>query len=319
MRFLILSPRPVAGGPIVLHVLCKELVQMGYDAKILYCPNGGRLQGESAVKFWISWLKYNIKDLSARAIYWISKMLTHNRYVVFERYFHNPVGQYRRQFFPFVDKDTIVVYPDIFWGNILNATKVVRWLLYFNRFPGDTQAYGKKDLFFCYRKIFNDEQLNPEERTVCLQNFDFDVYKRTNFEDRTGCCYIIRKGNKRTDLPKTLDGPIIDSLSERKKVEAFNKYKFCYFYDTQTFYTVVAAVCGCIPIVVLEPGKSKADYLSEGEQPAGVAYGENAEEIQYAIKTREKCIEQLQNFSQWNKMATEFFVKTCEEYFGKIS
>lgn len=316
MKFLILSPRPVAGGAIVLHVLCRELLLLGYDAQILYSPNEGRIAGESIYAFWKNWAFYNIKDFAGRLLYQTSKWATRGKLIIFEKHLHNPVGQYKRCMVPYVSKDTIVVYPDIIWGNPLKADKVVRWLLYFNRFPGDQKAYGTNDLFFCYREIFNDYALNPTGRRLCLQNFDFKVYKQTNFNKRNGCCYIIRKGKNRSDLPEQFDGPVIDSWSERKKVKAFNKYKYCYCYDTQSFYTVVAAACGCIPVVILEPGKTKEDYLGKGEIPLGVAYGNTEEEIEYAVQTRENCIQQLKNFDQWNREAVQSFVNTCKQYWG---
>lgn len=315
MKFLIISPRPVAGGAIVLHVLCRELGILGHEAKILYCPNEGRISLETNRTFWRQLINYNIKDLAGRAIYLASKMLTRGKFAVFEKHFYNPVGFCKRCFIPKIDQDTVVIYPDIIWGNPLKASKVVRWLLYFNRFPGDKYAYGDKDLFFCYREIFNDYDLNPSGRSLFLQNFDFNLYKQTNFEERSGCCYIIRKGKNRSDLPKQFAGPVIDSWSERKKVQAFNKYKYCYCYDTQTFYTVVAAVCGCIPIVILEPGKSKVDYLGEGEIALGVAYGNTQQEIAFAVETKDACIQQLQNFEQRNKKAVCAFFYTCQEYF----
>lgn len=314
MKFLILSPRPVAGGAVVLHVLCRELLRLGYDARILYSPNEGRMAGESMASFWKECFFYNLKDFAGRLIYLTSKSLTRGHITIFEKHFHNPVGHYKRCIIPRINKDTIVIYPDIIWGNPLKAKKVVRWLLYFNRFSKDTEAYGANDLFFCYREVFNDYHLNPTGRSLCLQNFDFNVYKQTNFGDRSGCCYIIRKGKNRQDLPEHFDGPIIDLWNERQKVKAFNKYKYCYCYDTQTFYTVVAAACGCIPIVVPEPGKTKENYLGKGELPLGVAYDRTEEEITYAVQTRDRCIQQLKNFDQWNKDAVEAFINICQQY-----
>ena len=36
MKFLIVSPRQTSGGAIVLHILCKLLMDHGHDAKIFY-------------------------------------------------------------------------------------------------------------------------------------------------------------------------------------------------------------------------------------------------------------------------------------------
>lgn len=192
--------------------------------------------------------------------------------------------------------------------------KTVRWLLYHNRFENDTKAFDKDDLIICYRKVFNDPNLNPYERILHLNNFDSDMYKQTNFGERNGCCYVIRKGRNRTDLPSKFDGPILDSLPEEKIVEAFNKYKYCYFYDTQTFYASIAAVCGCIPIVICEPGKNKNDYRPN-EEIYGIAYADTNDEIQYALNTRYLLIEKINKMKFDNEKNINDFIELCDEYF----
>ena len=142
------------------------------------------------------------------------------------------------------------------------------------------------------------------------------MYKQTNFGERSGCCYIVRKGNNRCDLPKDFDGAIIDDWAEELKVKELNKCKYCYFYDTQTFYTVIAAVCGCIPVVILEPGKTKSDYLSSGEHPAGIAYGNSEEELTYAVNTREECIRRLAEANDYNAVSAKYFIDICRENFN---
>lgn len=316
MKFVILSPRQDGGGAIVLHCLCRQLQDLGIDAKIFYFSGESCQQKQSRINFLIHWLMFCVKDIIKFFIYHISKTGVIGSKIYFKDYFYEPVKNCKRKYLPFVSNDTIVVYPDIIYGNVLKAKNVVRWLLYFNRFSGDNEAYGKCDLFFCYREIFNDYKLNPECRTVCLQNFDFDLYKQTNFNERKDCCYIVRKGSNRADLPKKFNGPVIDNWTEEDKVKAFNKYKTCYFYDTQTFYSLIAAVCGCMPVVVLEPGKLKSDYLSKGEHPAGIAYGESDEEIEYAKKTRKDCINYLKTFDDTNKKSVNNFIDICKKYFN---
>ena len=314
MRVVILSPRQDGGGSIVLHLLCKELQNIGIDSKILYIDGVYSLQSRSNVIYWARWILFNFKDVIKRILYVGSKFFLKDK-ILFKGYFYEPIKGCKRLWLPFIDSETIVVYPDVVYGNVLNAKNVVRWFLYFNRFPNDKNAYGERDLFFCYREIFNDYQLNPDCRCLWFQNFDFGLYKQTNFGERNGCCYVVRKGIERSDLPKRFSGPIIDDWDEELKVQELNKCKYCYFYDTQTFYTAIAAVCGCIPVVVLEPGKTKDDYLGVGEHPVGVAYGDSEEEITYAINTREECIRYLVKANNSNADSAEYFIDLCRSYF----
>ncbi len=143
------------------------------------------------------------------------------------------------------------------------------------------------------------------------------MYKRTNFGERKGKCYIIRKGDLREDLPKEFDGPILDDLPEEEKVRIMNECEYCISYDTHTAYSGIAALCGCISVVVPEKGKTRKDYLQKGDDGLwlGRAYGFSEEEIAYAISTRDKVQEY---YEEVNRQCTEQvvnFVKECEEYF----
>ena len=113
-----------------------------------------------------------------------------------------------------------------------------------------------------------------------------------------------------------MESLLLDNLTEKEIVSAFNKYKFCYFYDTQTFYANIAAICGCIPVVILEEGKSKNDYKGVGDIDYGVAYGNTKEEIERAIATRDNLIDYLKKKEESNLIAVDKFIMRCEDYFG---
>lgn len=314
MRFVVVSPRQRSGGSIVLHKLCYYLEQQGHEARIfLICR--GCFQNTNKITSWLIWFTYNILNIIACLVYKLTYKLTNGRYALFSRFFYEPVKGIKYCYNPILTSDTIVVYPEIIYGNPLHGKRVVRWLLYYNRFENIDEAFQKSDLVFCYRDIFNDTRLNPEGKRLGLGHFDFATYRQTNFQTREGCCYILRKGKKRPDLPSELDGPVIDNLSEEEKVKALNKYKYCYLYDTQTFYVVIAAVCGAVPVIVPESGKGRCDYLGEGDTAYGVAYGDTEEEINYALETRELCIKGLKDVEAWGSQQVTDFIAACENYF----
>ena len=171
-----------------------------------------------------------------------------------------------------------------------------------------------KCLVFSFREIFNNPILNPDNKILSLNHFDFDLFNNPN-EKREGNCYIIRKGKNRKDLPKTFDGPIIDNLTEPQIAEVFKHTKRCYSYDTQTSYCSLASLCGCIPIIVPEEGKKREDYLSKGEFGYGRAYGDTPSEIEYAIKTQEKLKKNLIQKEKEDFDNVKKFVDICLNYF----
>jgi len=233
-------------------------------------------------------------------------------------YVHPPVPGCRRKYLPFVGEDTIVVYPESVFGNFLHAKKTVRWLLNVNPFPENTsEAYGENALFIAYRSVFNDPKLNPAGHTVEISYFDLDTYRQYNFGQRKGNCYIVRKGGNRPDLPKELDGIVIDRLSEEDIVRVFNESEYCISYDPQTSYASIAALCGCTSVVIPEPGKGRGDYLSAEDDSSGIAFGFSEEEISYAKQTRYKVRELFEDSNRQGMAEAQRFAELCEVYFAE--
>jgi len=90
----------------------------------------------------------------------------------------------------------------------------------------------------------------------------------------------------------------------------FNKFKWFMCYDPSTFYIVIAALCGCIPIVRKISGLNKQQWLkttaaseylkNKGlDNLYGIAYG--VEDMQYAENTIHLVREQWENIIHFNK------------------
>lgn len=318
-KIIICRPMEESGGTLVLSNLCRLLRQKGYDAQMFYYYYSPE-KGDNKVQFWKEWLKYNVRFNVYSLICKLFKSKDSTRLKYYRWYTHESIPNLTRRYNPFFNKHkTIVIYPEVVYGNFLGAKNVVRWLLYHYKYAEDRKAYGANDLFVCYRTVFNNSQLNPKEYTCRVPYFNKGLYCRYNFGLRKGNCYIIRKGVQREDLPQKFDGPIIDNLTEEEKVKVFNESEFCYSYDTQTFYTSIAAICGCKSIVVCEKGKDIHDYLSDDEikHCYGRAYGTSQKEIEKALDTVDQLIKSL-DFEKKNNEEVERFIKILEQRFGHI-
>lgn len=301
-RFLIVSPQQCGGGPVVLHLLCHMLADMGYDARIF------RLRTDYPIS-----LPGSRREFLCHYLPFIRKK---NKQILDSQ--DGSIKGCVLTDWPYVDDDTIVVYPEIVFGNPLAARHVVRWFLNRNTFKGQyvgEQPYGKDDLFICYWKVFNDYQLNPSGRQVTLQNFNHDVYKRWNYGHREGNCFLIHKGLYRKDLPTQVPGIIIDRLSEKEKVEVLNRCEYFYSFDPQTSYLYVAAICGCVSIAIPEPGKSRTDYTGGEVKAWGVAYGTSPEELAFARSTYKELQAYIESFDIQNHENVHKFLAYCQEYF----
>lgn len=325
MKFVVVSCKQKYGGAVVLHRLAELLEEFGHDTKIFLTDIGSPL-GKDRFPMPICilytsfrWVILQIKDILLNLYVKImgEKFILKFSPELYNEYCYKPIKGCKRKWLPFVSKDTIVIYPDIVWGNPLRAKKVVRYYLYHNRYKNDERATSSSDLVYTYREVFNDYKLNPDCNILYTPYFDLNLYKRNNFGKRNGTCYIIRKGKDRDDLPTEINGVVIDDLTEKQKVEVFNSCEYCVSYDTQTAYSSIAALCGCISVVIPEKGKKRKDYLSEGEQGFGVAFGFEKSEIEYAKSTVGKLYEEYEKINNDSINEVEKFIKKCKQYFGE--
>lgn len=305
------------GGTVVLSCLCKTLRELGYDARVMFAHHFKGREDDEEGSLWKNWYWF-MRVYASRILHrFFPKLKFLSRSVIPE----NPVTTMpgiKIQYNPFFWRpSTIIIYPECLMGNPLLSIHSLRWLLYFNKFKEGQKAFGKNEFVVAYREVFNDPKLNPECYTLRTPYFDSALYRRYNFGNRSGKCYIVRKGSNRADLPEKFDGTIIDNLPEEEKVRVFNECEECYSYDTQTFYCSIAMLCGCESIVVMEPGKTEKDYLSPGETHYGVAYGDTAEQRAFAQQTREKRIAQL-DFAKQSRESVKKFVPILEKRFGKL-
>ena len=317
-KIIIYNVNDYFGGTLVLSALCKTFRDLGYDARVLFTyafqsgPEEERGCSEYVIKHLVkAWISYYIHKICKKFPLWSSFQLRKTPLTMM------PGIKIQRN--PFFRRDnTIVIYPEYLYGNPLHAKHVVRWLLYHYKFENMPGAYDKSDLFFCYRQFFNNVNLNPLGLEMHINYFDDQLYRQYNFGPRSGKCYILRKGKSRKDLPEHFDGPVYDDdMSQEELVKMFNEYEYCYSYDTQTFYSAIAAICGCKSVVVMEPGKTEKDYLGKDETHYGRAYGDTPEQLEYAEKTKELLIKSL-DYKDRNEANVKAFIPVLEERFGKI-
>lgn len=312
-RIVIYSPRQKWGGPIVLHVLCKCLNELGYDATVFYSDVGVKNDCKNRVTYWRKIIGYYIKDTTKIVL---SKIDSKNR-AIYNGYRNYAIHGCKRKFTPFIKENDIVIYPDIVYGNPLGAKNVVRYLLYYYQYKNDPKAYDDTDIFVAFREEFNDNELNHDNFIMTIPYFDLEYYKQTNFAKREGKCYIIRKGKDRDDLPSSLDGIIIDDLAEDDKIKVFNESEYCISYDLQTAYSSLAALCGCKSVIVPLIGKTPESYRNSDDPRYGVAVGFSNEQLRYA----EETIEDLRkNYLDANKKSLEqvrVFANKLDDYFKK--
>jgi hypothetical protein len=211
-------------------------------------------------------------------------------------------------------RDAIVVYPEVVAGNPLRAAHVIRWLLHKPGFHTGSAHYGPHDRFFFYQKAFDDPSVNPDGdnllKTVFVRD---DVYRQSNFGERRGTCYILRKGSGREIVHDMADSQLVDGLSHEQLAEVFNRVTMCVSYDLYTMYSMFAALCGCASVVVPQEGISREQWYPDPRDRYGIAYG--FDDVEHAQGTRHLLLPHLKAQESLANETVRAFVDKCARYF----
>ena len=293
------------GGNIALHFLCHLLNESGHQASI-WDPhhwNAGRWHWRS----FTSWPRF--KATIQRSIWQLGVAQT-----VTNPEFNTPLTT-RSDL-----RGAIVVYPEIVLGNPLESKAVVRWLLNKPGVRTDKVSYGKDELNFCFNPQFRNPQLpDSEQPQLKILYIRDDIYLDQGNVQRSGTCYILRKGAKRKIEHDLSHSVVVDDLSHAETAAVFNKVERCISYDTQTLLSRYALLCGCSSIVVPEQGVSLEEWRPNEGDRLGIAYGFADQELSHAQATRGDLIKLM------NRQKTEsleqlkrFIHRSCDHFGIKV-
>jgi|TARA_R100000501_G_C2610996_1_gene105608 hypothetical protein len=299
LKFIIWTPvyRDNSGGIIVLHKLASMLREAGHVALIWPQPKPSVVELK-ALRGWVKlakWFKILLKNLAKnRDIKSPYKLdIARNKDI----------------------EGAVVVYPEITAGNPLGGSFVIRWLLNKPGVISGMADFGSKDLFFYYHKHFNDWVINPhEDHHLNISELKSNVYQNTNNPERSGQCYMVRKGRDRDLDYHEVGAQNVDGLSHEELAKIFNKCEYFICYDLYTMYCRYAAMCGCIPIVVPKDGLSKEEWRPEIENRYGIAYG--WDDVSWAVETRSNLFDYLAEAESRGVDSVDRFVTIVERYFS---
>lgn len=347
MVFIIYSSNydPASGGNSITHHLCDYINKVMGDDSAFLCPPIQK--GIGCFDF------FNNSD----AI--IEKLEDYDpkKFVSFKT---NP--NFKTPLVPrdiLIRRDNIVIYSEGIYGNPLEQDKVVRWILFFPP-PEFVKTWEPTDMFVfytnCYYNTYNffykeQDILTPmikKPYILTILNHKSRFKNKTEYHERWGTCYTLRKGSKGFYFPtrghENCNLKYIHNLSDSFHFEyesnltndeldtLFNQKRIFYAYDPFTYLSLQAAIAGCASIVVPIPGLSK-EKLFEGvpHMKYGVAYG--LEDIDHSLNTmhlvdahltqeslknpdnvRKFCLEALDFFKETEKMSVyeTGILRSCE-------
>ncbi len=271
-NFLIYSPEYSErwGGVIALHKLAK-ILSINHN---VYITSNSTLSN-SSVKL--------INEISAKRLIELENLLPEN-------------------------DEYIVIYPEVVFGNPLNAKKVIRWILYHPGVNGGDTKYDKNELIFTYSKYFVKDTEYKDVPVLFTFESKIDLFFDKG-EERTTNSYLIKKGKHKYPkinmmYNKIQSGFLLDNLLNKNNLDkelndVFNKSECFLSYDSASYHSVQAALCGCLSIVVPDDGVSKEEWIEKMPlMKYGVAWG--IEDIEWAETTKhlvKDYLIELQNYS----------------------
>lgn len=234
----------------------------------------------------------------------------------------------RRQWeqFSYSHSNTIVIYNQDTYSNPLGIPNISRWMLYT---PQEHIRETWKDTDFVFTYGNHDtlkKGINEVQGELIAMDFHLDTFKNLNNPQRKGFCHLLHKHtspNAKLFLNE-LNSTSLDNWKSNGvwnyMAQEFNKHKYFITYDQLSFWPQVAALCGCIPIVMnppkhdqicYDPSTTPKEYRTENPlKKYGVAFGFN--DIQHAINTNHLVRSHLENMDNENKKTIDNFVKFWE-------
>lgn len=83
-----------------------------------------------------------------------------------------------------------------------------------------------------------------------------------------------------------------------------------------TYHAVQAALCGCISIVIPDPGVTKEEWIHNNPlQKYGITYG--LDDIKWALNTRHLVRKNLTEKNQETIVLVKTYIKKCYEHIYK--
>ncbi len=165
--------------------------------------------------------------------------------------------------------DCCVIYPEIVSGNPLGARKVVRWLLNEPGRIGGDGIYEPSDLVVTYAAMFARRYPQAEDLYV------FDLFPEwihdanPDHAQRHGAFFVTRKGahKRHGEIAAWIDANASELLPHDQEPPLFGFYarhrEHFYCYDTATFLSVHAVLCGCPSTVVPDAGVSAEEWRAK--------------------------------------------------------
>ena len=229
--------------------------------------------------------------------------------------------------FSYLNNNTVVIYSQDTYLNPLGIPNVSRWMLYTPQ-SHIAKTWKEDDFIFTYGdQPTLKENLNKTQGNLISMDFYLDTFVNKNLETRKGFCHLLHKHTSPNaqsflhELSSTDLGGWKQKGVWNYMAEEFNKHQYFITYDQLSFWPQVAALCGCIPIVMNPPKHNNSCYdpnttpeyyrIENPLKKYGVAFG--FEDVEWAVKTQHLVRPHLEKMDNENKKTIGDFINFWED------
>ena len=209
---------------------------------------------------------------------------------------------------------TVSIYNQNTWHNPFGTIHTCRWILHDDH--EKWKSYDETDLIYNYGSFFVPK--NIKQQKLIVTDYKLETYTNKNSK-RNGFCFInhkytpdwgldfVDKFNAKNLTSLMLDGKFSELSDE------FNKFEYLVTFDSKSYITAAAALCGCKSII-LNPDKNTTplEYrLNNPLQMFGVAYG--LADLKWANDTVGMVRNHLEELEKIDQKTINSFVQYWEE------
>jgi hypothetical protein len=216
-------------------------------------------------------------------------------------------------------ENCICVYPEVHYGNPLKARNVVRWFLHQPGHFTKEVYFGVGELYFKFNSAIKDFELHRSKLSkneLKVIHYPLDIYHENDTpSERTGTCYLVRKGKDKTWVHDS-QAICIDGMSHEDIAKVFSRTKRFISYDDYTAYSLFAILSGCESIVIPSDNIDVNDWYPNEMDRYGISYGLSHEQLKWAKRTRHLVLEHVNNEHAKSEENVVIFTKECKSYFN---
>lgn len=181
--------------------------------------------------------------------------------------------------------------------NLKNIPNKIRWLI-----NDQVKSYPIEDQLYKYCDYFKSFDTNPILSNLSSIDVEYDVFYNKNLK-RSGNCFYTKgqvvKNKYHNDLDICLDN--IYQIPQEKRnqylANIFNKTEYFICYSHRSFTAVLAALCGCI-VIVIPYDDTPYEYWKKNfpTMKYGISYGmSNIEHAKSTIHLVKKNLQQFES------------------------